>query len=374
MMLCKTAKRPSRVVAMLIACSFIGIPSVASAVDLSKLISTVKKIGPEGAGHEDAIAAMNELSNATANDIPEMLKGMNDANRLAENWLRSAIESAAAKGDLPFGKLYSFLEDKTNSQHSRRLAFELITEAKPNEKDAMLSMMLEDPSLEIRKDAVALEVSKIKKFATNEDKVKGYQRVLQLAREIEQIKSIAEALSELDVEVDLNQHFGMIMEWQLIGPFENKNQSKFDEAYPPEKEISLSATYDGMDGAKVTWKKHVSEEDEGVVDLNKALANHKGAITYAYTEFISSEAKEVDVRLGCINANKVWVNGKLVIENEVYHASSNLDQYISQADLKKGKNTILIKVCQNEQKESWAQRWQFQFRISDASGKAIVSE
>lgn len=374
MMLCKTAERSSRVVAMLIACLLIGVPSGADAIDLSKLISTVKKIGPEGVGHEEAIAAMNELSSATASDIPEMLKGMNDANRLAENWLRSAIESAAAKGDLPFGKLYSFLEDKTNSQHSRRLAFELITEAKPDQKDAMLSMMLEDPSLEIRKDAVALEVSKIKKFATNENKVKGYQRVLQSAREIEQIKSIAEALSELDVEVDLNQHFGMIMEWQLIGPFENKNQSKFDEAYPPEKEINLSATYDGMDDAKVTWKKHVSEEDEGVVDLNKALSNHKGAITYAYTEFNSSDAKEVDVRLGCINANKVWVNGKLVIENEVYHASSNLDQYISKANLKKGKNTILIKVCQNEQKESWAQRWQFQFRISDDSGKALVSE
>lgn len=374
MMLCKTAMRSSRVVAIFIACLLIAVPTTANAVDIPKLIAPIKKLGPEGSGHEAAIVAMNELSNSTASDIPEMLKGMNDANRLAENWLRSAIETAAAKGDLPFGKLFSFLEDKSNSQHTRRLAFELITEAKPDQRDAMLATMLEDPSLEIRRDAVALEISKIKKSENNEQKVKGYQRVLQSAREIEQIKLIAEALSELEVEVDLTKHFGLITEWQLIGPFENKNQAKFNEVYPPEKEIDLSATYGGMDGAKVKWQKHISEEDEGIVDLNKALSNHKGAITYAYAEFNSDDAKEVDVRLGCINANKVWINGDLVIENEVYHASSNLDQYISKTNLKPGKNTILIKVCQNEQKESWAQRWEFQFRISDDSGKAIDSK
>jgi hypothetical protein len=41
--------------------------------------------------------------------------------------------------------------------------------------------------------------------------------------------------------------------------------------------------------------------------------------------------------------------------------------------LRRGKNAILIKVCQNEQTEDWAQRWQFQFRVCDASGTAILS-
>ena len=51
----------------------------------------------------------------------------------------------------------------------------------------------------------------------------------------------------------------------------------------------------------------------------------------------------------------------------------NLDQYRMRGTLKPGKNVILIKVCQNEQTEEWAQRWQFQFRVCDAVGTAILS-
>jgi hypothetical protein len=43
------------------------------------------------------------------------------------------------------------------------------------------------------------------------------------------------------------------------------------------------------------------------------------------------------------------------------------------ARLRAGKNVILLKVCQNEQSEDWAQTWQFQFRVCDATGTAILS-
>jgi hypothetical protein len=42
--------------------------------------------------------------------------------------------------------------------------------------------------------------------------------------------------------------------------------------------------------------------------------------------------------------------------------------------LKKGTNRILLKICQNEQEESWAQDWKFQFRITDTSGKGLASK
>jgi hypothetical protein len=32
----------------------------------------------------------------------------------------------------------------------------------------------------------------------------------------------------------------------------------------------------------------------------------------------------------------------------------------------------LLKLCQNEQKEDWAQDWHFQLRICDASGAAVL--
>ena len=345
---------------------------LASAVDLDELIAKVKAVGPEGKGHEDAIKAIAELSAQKPESIPKLLAGMNGANRLAVNWLRSAVESAADKGELPMAAVKSFLNDKSNSSYARRLAFELITERQPDQKNAMLANMLDDPSLEIRRDAVALELTKVKKATDKAQKIKGFQSALQHAREIQQIQSIADSLSELDVKVDLVKHFGMFMDWQLIGPFPNKEQSKFDEVYPPEKSVDLKGSYKGDEDKQVKWAKYESENEEGIVDLNKALSNFKGAIAYAYTEFDNPKEMEVDIRLGCINANKVWINDKLVISNNVYHAGMNLDQYIGKAKLKAGKNKILIKVCQNEQKESWAQRWQFQFRITDSSGKTIA--
>jgi hypothetical protein len=50
-----------------------------------------------------------------------------------------------------------------------------------------------------------------------------------------------------------------------------------------------------------------------------------------------------------------------------------MDQYIVRGHLNEGENTILIKVCQNEQQESWAQIWKFQLRVCDKGGTAILS-
>ena len=76
--------------------------------------------------------------------------------------------------------------------------------------------------------------------------------------------------------------------------------------------------------------------------------------------------------MGCINANKVWLNGELLTANDVYPAGMELDQYRAKAQLRAGSNTILVKVCQNEQTESWAQRWSFQLRVCDAQGTAVL--
>jgi hypothetical protein len=48
-----------------------------------------------------------------------------------------------------------------------------------------------------------------------------------------------------------------------------------------------------------------------------------------------------------------------------------MDQYTASGTLKKGRNEILLKVCQNNQTESWAQRWHYQIRVCDATGTPI---
>ncbi len=104
------------------------------------------------------------------------------------------------------------------------------------------------------------------------------------------------------------------------------------------------------------------------------LSSSKVALSnYAAAEFMSADSREAEFRVSSVSAVKLWVNGKLIDEHNVYHAGSELDQYISRATLTAGRNVILLKVCQNAQTQSWARHWQFQLRVCDRQGTAVLS-
>ena len=48
-----------------------------------------------------------------------------------------------------------------------------------------------------------------------------------------------------------------------------------------------------------------------------------------------------------------------------------MDLYRVPVELRAGENRILLKVCQNEQTQDWAQRYEFQLRIADATGAGV---
>src|SRR3954463_15496722 len=56
--------------------------------------------------------------------------------------------------------------------------------------------------------------------------------------------------------------------WYYAGPFDNVNKAGFDTAYPPEKKVDLKATYEGKDGAKVTWKEFKDFKTGQIVDFH----------------------------------------------------------------------------------------------------------
>ena len=67
------------------------------------------------------------------------------------------------------------------------------------------------------------------------------------------------------------------------------------------------------------------------------------------------------------------MNGKLLFERDEYHANAEIDQYPMPIQLQRGRNLILIKVCQNEELKEWTEEWEFQLRITDALGTPILS-
>ncbi len=130
----------------------------------------------------------------------------------------------------------------------------------------------------------------------------------------------------------------------------------FKIAYAPEKGVDLSAVYKGKKDQEVRWKPVTTTDKYGKVDLNEAIGKLKGSIAYAYAVVESPEERPVQVRAGSFNAVKMFLNGKEIYFRDEYHHGMRLDQHVGSGTLKKGKNEILIKVCQNEQEEVWCSR------------------
>jgi hypothetical protein len=348
------------------------------AASAAKSIQTIRAVGSEGKGNAEASAAWQELTKNDSKVLVDILKGMDNANPIALNWLRSAVDTIAAREvaagrKLPVSALEDFVEKKSHQPRARRLAYELLAQADPARAEKLLAKMLDDPSTELRRDAVERTMADAKRLRDakqNEQAVLRYAAALKSARDVDQIETIAKAMKELGQPVRLSEVFGWLDSWQVIGPFDNTKNAGFDQAYPPESKIDLQAEYDGKSG-KVRWQPMTTTNEYGLVDLNKPLGTLKGVTGYAYTEIQSSRARSVELRLGCKNGWKIWFNGAYVFGRDEYHRGIEIDQYRFKVDLKPGKNTLLVKVCQNEQTEDWTKEWEFQLRITDDLGAPV---
>jgi len=368
---------PSRMKPLLSGLLAVALCTAAQAADLSAIIKTIRAVGPEGQGNAAAAKAWQSLSKAEASALPQILIAMDGANPLAANWLRAAVDTIAAREKkLPIDALQKFLADKSHTPRARRLAFELIRAADAKLAAKLIPGMINDPSVELRREAVAQVLDAGKIANQPAIAVKEYRKALDAARDIDQIKAATKALRDLKQEVDLPRHFGFLMHWNVIGPFDNSERAGFAKVFPPETNVDLEATYDGKAG-KVKWSSFVTADEYGMVDINKAYPGPgdglKEVTAYAYTEYHAAAAGPVQLRLGCKNAWKIWLNGKLVFGRDEYHRGMRIDQYQLDVNLAKGRNKLLIKLCQNEQMQDWTKQWQFQLRVCDPTGTAILA-
>lgn len=343
-------------------------------------LEAIRAVGSEGAGNAAASAAWKILSASGPDQIQPVLKAMNGANPIAQNWLRAAVETLSARaqssGNLPAPVLADFVKDTSNDAAPRLLAYELLLSNAPALAQEIKPTLLHDPAAELRVFAVADWIERGQTAAKAGDKsaaIAAYREGLSGARDEEQINTLAKGLRDLGENVDLPAHFGFLMSWHLIAPFTNVDRKGFDTVFPPELEIDLQASYEGK-GTQAKWVPYTSKDDYGLIDFNEPFDTLKEVTGYAYTEFASSEERPAEIRLGCKNGWKVWLNGELLFGRDEYHRGMKLDQYKLPCTLKQGKNTLLVKCCQNEQTEQWTVEWRFQLRICDATGTAILAQ
>lgn len=354
--------------------------AVGAADDLPQSLAALQQASASGDDAAAMARAWSAVTQADAAQLPAVLSALDGAGPVAANWIRSAADAIAERqvqrgGPLPLKELERFVLDVKRLPRARRAAYELLCLGDPAAPQRLLPGMLHDASVELRRDAVAsvLDQARAKLEAKdNEAAQQSLQRALAGAVDLDQVTQIEQRLKEMGQAIDVPRHFGYVMQWRLIGPFDNVGGNGFSVAYPPETEQKLDGNHPGKEGP-VAWIEHQTEDRLGLVDLNKALGKNMGAAGYALATFESSQARPIELRMSCVCANKVWLNGKLLASNEVYHSGEEFDQYSAAGRLQAGQNTILVKVCQNEMKEPWAQDWRFSLRVCDETGTAVLS-
>jgi len=353
----------------------------ARAAEVDRLLKVMQAVGPEGDGNGAAAAAWKELSQAEATQLPAILAGLDDANPLAANWIGSAASAVADRAieksqPLPLAELERFLLDRRHTARARRLAYEWIVHGSPAKSQPLLAKMLDDPSLELRRDAVALRMGEgdaLRRAKQTDKAAAVFRQTLSTANDLDQVRQLADRLKQLGQPVDLQRHFGFLVHWKLIGPFDNTDGKGFATVSPPEREIELAASYPGKHGS-LKWTDHVSKDDLGKVDFNKVFAEEKATVGYAFGEFWTANGRDVQLRLNTANAAKLWLNGKLMHEHNYYHNHVAFDRYILPCRLEPGRNVILLKICQNEQHEEWTRAWDFQLRVCNKIGEAVLPD
>lgn len=356
-------------------CSTLLMQSGISQDSKSSVPASLAELAKMDVGDSDTLKAGKlaaQIRTSGSFTLLQILQAMRGATPIGKNWLMGfAIpaykkELASKSPEDMKAALERFLADRDQDGEARATVFEWLTQSNPDARKTWLAQMQDDPSPELRFAAIEAALPTTKE-------VEPLLRLLENARHPIQVSIIIKSLADAGKEIDQAKHFGFLMSFRLIGPFDHVGTKNFNKAFPIETDWIAGKTADSYEGkhGEVRWIEHTTDDKDGSVDLAKLYNNEKGCIVYATAEFDSPIEGPAELRLGSIIGQKAWVNGKQVMANEVYHSASQIDQYIEPIQLKKGPNRILIKLCQNEQQESWAQGYQFMVRITDSTGKAI---
>jgi hypothetical protein len=368
----------TRIVSILLGLAMFGFQRPLAAEEVGSLIAQIKAVGKEGKGNADAGKAWKELVRLGPEVLPEVLAGLDDASPIAANWLRSAVDTLADRaltsGKLSGPQLEAFVRETHHAGPARRLAYEWLVKADKTARDRLLPGMIDDPGAELRREAVEVLLKEAQQLVDTKDEpaaLAAYKKLLEAARDHDQVKLVAARLQKFGVKVDLTAQFGFITHWAIVGPFDNAKGVGFQTINPPERGVDLEAEYEGKEGKKVRWFEHVTDAPLGMVDFNKAIGPLKGATAFAYAAVVSPQQRPVELRAASNNAVRLYLNGKEIFFREEYHHGMQMDQHVGKGTLKAGRNEILVKVCQNEQTEDWAQLWSFQLRVCDAIGGPV---
>jgi len=370
---------------MVVACVVGPAGSVSRAEEIGDLLATVARVGPGGRGSVAARTATLRLSRSGLELLPRLLEAMDTDNIVAANWYRTVYETITRRElardpvpEFPMSFLKTYITNPKRQGRVRRLVLDLVERLEPGTIAALVPKMLDDP--EFRDEAVTAALSRgdrAKQADRTAEAIGEYRKAFRSARNPDQIGAAATRLKEVGQEVSVVGQMGFITHWYLLGPFDAPGTTGFELVLPPEKQVvagvDLEATYAGKGGGRIKWVRHHSSDRLGQSNLIRAIAAVKEAVGYAYTEVISPREQTVQIRCGADDNLTIWLNGKQVLRRLQWLNGTRLDRFRASVTLKKGRNRMLVKVCQGPQHKNPAvpNNWSLQLRFCDAAGGSV---
>ena len=110
---------------------------------------------------------------------------------------------------------------------------------------------------------------------------------------------------------------------------------------------------------RVSWQAVQVKEMQGLVDLREAVSAESYRVAYAAADVESPDERKVWLTVTADDGMKLWVNGVFLAQRQ--DAGSTR----AEAGLKKGRNRLLVKVCNAHDK------WNFSIRLADSEGRRI---
>jgi tetratricopeptide (TPR) repeat protein len=167
--------------------------------------------------------------------------------------------------------------------------------------------------------------------------------------------------------IKARKHFdatGAIIDWSVIGPFDNISASGFDNIFPPEIEYKDNKEYEGKNGIPATWFELKAVRPDHWIDLRRYFPYYH-SIFYGNTFIYSDQKQTIHFRIGTSGSLKAYLNDELMI---AYFDENNngIDTYIVETKLQEGWNRILIKCGFSE-----ISQCNFLVRITDVYGHPV---
>lgn len=358
----------------------VGVAMLDPSYDPAPHLAEIAKTGPQGEGSAAARAARDELAKHGVEILPPLLVAMDTSNAVAANWYRTVYEEIVSREQKrdgttwPIEFLKDYVSDAKRVGKPRRLVLALLDRLEPAFREQWLPTRLDDA--EFRYEAVGLALSAGDRALKNKDDATAkaeFRKAFEAARDSTQVTQVAAKLKSLGEPADAVSHLGLVVDWWLVGPFDAPQKTGFAKVFEPEKEVDLHAKYRGQGGEEIAWKRHRETDTLGQLDLNKQLGATREAVGYAYSEIDVPREQAAQVRCGADDNCSVWLNGEKVFAREQWLNGTRFDRFIAPITLKKGRNTLLVKVCQGPQHKDpeVPNNWSLQLRLCDEQGRGM---